>query len=435
MFTAKSTYPRTAMEGPSQGTTGVHDDNAVEFEAIVIAGGGIAGLSTALALHRVGLKSLVLERGSSLRATGAALNLWTNAWRALRALGVADDLCATHFRLQGSHMVCLEDELNRQVSYIGPGKRDHEVRCVKRSVLLETLAAALPAGTIRYNSKIVDILTDSNNSSCPTIMLGDGTYIKAKVLIGCDGVNSIVSEWLGLQPAKFLGMSTSRGLSTYPEGHDFDPKLYINRQHDIGTGYIPINDTDVFWFLNRKSLPQDSETAQEPELIIQEALDLLRDFPEEYHEIVKRTLPDTLSLTSLRCRSPWAVLFGRLSKGTVTIAGDAMHAMTPYIGQGGCSTLEDAVILGRCLAEGMNGKMSSSTKEERNRIEEALKKYIEERRWRVFMLMTKSYITGLLQPGSGRFAKFLREKIMTKVFGGPLSHAEFDCGGLFDTMK
>jgi 2-polyprenyl-6-methoxyphenol hydroxylase-like FAD-dependent oxidoreductase len=44
-----------------------------------------------------------------------------------------------------------------------------------------------------------------------------------------------------------------------------------------------------------------------------------------------------------------------MSKGTIAIAGDAMRAMTPYIKRG-CSTLEDAVVLGRCLAEGMNGK-------------------------------------------------------------------------------
>eukprot|EP00253_Pinus_taeda_P007992 PITA_07992 len=200
-------------------------------------------------------------------------------------------------------------------------------------------------------------------------------------------------------------------------------------------GYIPINDADVFWFLNRKSRLQDSEIAQEPKLIIQEALDLLKDFPEEYHDIVKRTLPDTPSLTPLRGRCPWAVLFGTFSKGTVTIARDAMHAMTPYIGQGGCSTLEDAVVLVRCLAEGLNGKLITSANEERKRIEQALKKYVEERRWRVFMLMTKSYITGSSQPGLGKFAKFLREKIMTKVPGDALSHVEYDCGGLFDTMK
>ncbi|KAH7850348.1 hypothetical protein Vadar_031430 [Vaccinium darrowii] len=61
-------------------------------EDIVIVGGGIAGLTTALGLHRLGLRSLVLESSESLRTTGFALSLWTNAWRALDALGIGNSL-------------------------------------------------------------------------------------------------------------------------------------------------------------------------------------------------------------------------------------------------------------------------------------------------------------------------------------------------------
>ncbi|GLJ11652.1 hypothetical protein SUGI_0173660 [Cryptomeria japonica] len=150
-----------------------------KYEGIVIAGGGIGGLATAIALYRVGLKCLVLEQGSSLRTTGAALNLWTNAWKALEALGIAEDLRTRHARLLGSRMVCVEDGLDKKVSY-----RNHEVRCVKRSVLIETLAAALPSGAIRFNSRVVAILR-SSDSDYPTIALEDGTYIKAKVNHKC----------------------------------------------------------------------------------------------------------------------------------------------------------------------------------------------------------------------------------------------------------
>lgn len=402
---------------------GVEEDNRHFFDGVVIVGGGIGGLATALALHRLGIKSMVTEAGSSLRASGAALNLWTNAWKALHSLGIDHHLRPTHPPLKGSRMVCVEDELDRETSY-----RNHEVRCVKRSVLLETMAAALPSGVIRFNSKVVDVFTNKD-SDFPTIKLADGTCITAKVLIGCDGVNSVVSRWLGIQPARHLGRSTSRGLSTYPLGHGFEPKLYINLENGVRTGYIPINDKDVFWFLNRKTLPGDLETAQDPKLIIQQTLDLLEDFPEEYHDIVRRTLADSPTLAPVKFRWPWTVLFGRISKGPVTIAGDAMHAMTPYIGQGGCSTLEDAVILARCLAEVMTGE-NGSKDEGKERIEEALNKYINQRRWRVVMLMIKSYMTGLLQPGSGRFIRFLREKIMTKVSGDVLAHAHYDCGSL-----
>ncbi|KAM7518142.1 hypothetical protein LguiB_017104 [Lonicera macranthoides] len=61
-------------------------------EDIVIVGAGISGLTTSLGLHRLGIRSLVLESSDSLRITSFALALWTNAWRALDAVGVGDSL-------------------------------------------------------------------------------------------------------------------------------------------------------------------------------------------------------------------------------------------------------------------------------------------------------------------------------------------------------
>jgi 2-polyprenyl-6-methoxyphenol hydroxylase-like FAD-dependent oxidoreductase len=62
---------------------------------IVIVGGGIAGLATSLALHRKGIKSVVLERSESVRSEGAAFGIQTNGWLALQQLGVADKLASS----------------------------------------------------------------------------------------------------------------------------------------------------------------------------------------------------------------------------------------------------------------------------------------------------------------------------------------------------
>ncbi|GKV35151.1 hypothetical protein SLEP1_g43455 [Rubroshorea leprosula] len=67
---------------------------------IIIVGGGICGLATALALHRKGIKSLVLERSETLRETGAAIGIHTNGWRALDQLGVASKLRQTALPIQ-----------------------------------------------------------------------------------------------------------------------------------------------------------------------------------------------------------------------------------------------------------------------------------------------------------------------------------------------
>ncbi|MED6111303.1 Monooxygenase 2 [Stylosanthes scabra] len=73
----------------------------VLVEDIVIVGAGIAGLTTALGLHRLGIPSLVLESSDKLRATGFALTIWNNAWKALDAVGIAQTLRPKHLQLKG----------------------------------------------------------------------------------------------------------------------------------------------------------------------------------------------------------------------------------------------------------------------------------------------------------------------------------------------
>ena len=72
-----------------------------ETKDVVIVGGGIAGLATALSLRRLGVGATVLEQGPSLRAGGTSLTLFKNGWRVLDSIGVADELRAKYLRIQG----------------------------------------------------------------------------------------------------------------------------------------------------------------------------------------------------------------------------------------------------------------------------------------------------------------------------------------------
>ncbi|KAM0892272.1 hypothetical protein ACQ4PT_025857 [Festuca glaucescens] len=164
-------------------------------EDVVIAGAGVAGLAVALGLHRKGVRSVVLESSPVLRTSGFAIMAWTNAFRALDALGVGDTIRSKHAQIQG-----------------GP----HEARCVQRNVLLETLEAELPRGTIRYSSKIVSV--DDDGDGTKILHLADGSTLRAKVLIGCDGINSVVARWLGLAKLSDSGRTATRGHAGTPTG-------------------------------------------------------------------------------------------------------------------------------------------------------------------------------------------------------------------------
>ncbi|KAK9991233.1 hypothetical protein SO802_026218 [Lithocarpus litseifolius] len=275
----------------------------MEEQDVVIVGAGIAGLATAVALKRVGVGALVLEKSEGLRATGAALGLHPNAWLALDALGVSHKLTTTYAPCRKRNVTNVDTGATQQVPSTEPNKNGHELRIVRRKALLEALAEELPTETIRYSSKLNSIVTQvEEGSSYAIIHMENGVSIKAKV----------------------------------------------NRNY-IRAGFFPLNE-ELYWFLT--NLPSKSsrgeDIAHDPELIKKEVIsNFAKNFPASYLRVVQHLDLSTVTWAPLMFRFPWDVIIGNLSKGNITVASDAMHPMTPDLGQGGCSALEDAVVLGR----------------------------------------------------------------------------------------
>jgi 2-polyprenyl-6-methoxyphenol hydroxylase-like FAD-dependent oxidoreductase len=170
--------------------------------------------------------------------------------------------------------------------------------------------------------------------------------------------------------------------------------------------------------------------AEDPEDIQKEVLEnYAKDLPHLYSDVVQHSDLSTLTWAPLMFRYPWHVVFGNLSKQNITVAGDAMHPMTPDLGQGGCQALEDAVILGRHIGTSFvqNGRVLVPKE-----MSEVLGKYVEERRWRVALLIMGSYLSGWVQQsGSGWVMKFLRDAIFYKfILPKLVRFVRYDCGKL-----
>ncbi|CAL5357846.1 unnamed protein product [Camellia sinensis] len=261
-----------------------------EEHEIVIVGGGICGLATALALHRKGVRSVVLEKSETLRATGAAIAILDNGWLALHQLGLASLLRQSSLPLQRD--------------------RHGEARCLKRSDLINTLADALPPHTIHFGCQIVGVKLDPLTSN-PILQLLDGRCIVAKVLIGCDGANSVVVDFLELKPPKAFPLSAVRGLTKYPSGHAFAHEFVRMRRNNIMVGRVPIDDKSVNWMVGQQTTPKDARTLQNPDLIIQSTLPLIYGFPPEIQQMIEDSDVESLSLTHVRYRAPWDLLLGK----------------------------------------------------------------------------------------------------------------------------
>ncbi|XP_042477820.1 monooxygenase 2-like isoform X2 [Macadamia integrifolia] len=406
-------------------------------EDMVIIGAGIAGLTTALGLHRMGLRSLVLESSDSLRVTGFALVLWTNAWKALDALGIGDFLREQHVLLDRLVFTSTISGLaTSQLPLRADSKHEsREVRSVKRNALVEALAKDLPRGTIRFSSKVVSIEEADN---LKLLHLADGSILKTKVLIGCDGLNSVVAKWLGLEKPVSSGRWAIRGYAEYLGGHGLEPNFLQFFGNGSRCGLMPCDEKTVYWFFTRTPSAKYKEIEENPAMMKQFVLSNLGNVPEALVNAIESSDFGSIVASPLKFRKPWNVLWGEITKGNVCVAGDALHPMTPDIGQGGCAALEDGVVLARCLAEALlkePGRESNSGVEDKedefNRIKMGLEKFAKERRWRSFELISTAYVVGSMQQSEGKVIGFLRDNLLSSLLSGLLlKKASYDCGKL-----
>ncbi|TVU48342.1 hypothetical protein EJB05_07976, partial [Eragrostis curvula] len=417
------------------------NQQAAGAEDIVIVGAGLAGLATALGLHRKGVRSLVLESAPALRASGFAFTTWKNAFRALDALGVGDKIRKQHLQLQALRVISSstgetvqEQDLTvqgKRLDYVDPSdavgfrsvtdtiitlrRGPHEIRCVRRDLLLQALAEELPADTIRYSSKIVSIEEEGS------------------VLIGCDGINSVVARWLGLAKPSHSGRSAARGLAHYPDGHGFEPRFLQFIGHGFRAGMLPCNENDIYWFFTWTPSDNDKGVDESAATMKQFVLSKLRDsnVPAEALTVIEKSEMSDVLAAPLRFRSPLSLITANISKGNACVAGDALHPMTPDLGQGGCSALEDGVTLARCLGEAVLGGGAKGAGTENQRIETGLREYAGIRRWRSVELITTAYVIGVVQQSHDAVLSFLRDRFLSGVLARRLlKMADYDCGKL-----
>lgn len=164
----------------------------------------------------------------------------------------------------------------------------------------------------------------------------------------------------------------------------------------------------------------DFDISKDPEMIRQSAMESTVNFPEEVVEMIKKCDIGSLILTRLRYHAPWNILFGRFSTDTVTVAGDAMHVMAPFLGQGGSAAIEDAIVLARCLTEHLKS----------NKVQAPLKTYVKQRRMRLVKLSTQTYLTGMLLEPSSAIVHYLCLVLLLALFHDILGHTRYYCGPL-----
>jgi len=322
---------------------------------IGILGGGIAGLSVALALRKRGYSPRVYERRTEPATMGAGVTLWPNASFVLEELGLLQDIDAIGGRpltmrrqdaagnaLGGLDIALLDRTMGYPTYTV--------LRRHLQEVLLDHVArAGIP---VEFGHRAAGIELDANGRA--VAHFENGASIRPDLLIGADGrMDSVARKFVaGDNTPVYQGFVNWIGVAQGQ--HALVDDISIRDFWGAGErfGCVAIRPQLVYWAAAQvRPLSEAIPTAD----IRKEVEDLFAGWPEPVAHIIRATPANAIRLIAVHDLEP----LHTWSRANVLLVGDAAHAPLPTSGQGACQALEDAWHLVRCL-DGAGGKLDKA---------------------------------------------------------------------------
>ena len=304
----------------------------------VVIGAGVGGLAAGVALQRRGWEVAVLERADAPAEVGAGLVVAPNALRALDVLGLGEGVRAAS-ALQGAAGIVRADGrwISRTSAEAAAARYGAPTVALHRAALVDLLAGALAPGTLQLGVTVTGVTQDGgaeDGAGGSVSVAVQGEEVPADLVVAADGIDSAVRRALfpGHGGARYTGVTSWR--IVVPPGAA--PVLPVETWGDgrvFGTAVL--GDGRIYCYA--------SAPAPEHERAADERAELLRLFG-SWHAPIPQLIAaaDRVLRTDIRCLDTPPPAF---HVGRVALLGDAAHAMTPNLGQGGCQAIEDAVVL------------------------------------------------------------------------------------------
>jgi salicylate hydroxylase len=314
---------------------------------IGVVGGGLGGLTAALALARNGFEAHVFEQTDQLRELGAGVGLSPNALKVMRELNLEQTI--RQYGAPTDAIVGRDWSTGRELYRIALDG-DNERRCnssnvqIHRGDLLGILAAALPAGQIHLNSRCAAVASSERQAS---VRFADGRREEFDLVVGCDGIRSQVRQDIhGPETPRYTGNMCWRALVTADQLPFKLPPTEMTNWMGPG-GHIATYYIRHGTLLNIVAVREATAWMEESWSTEADPRELTAAYPNADKRL--RAVFGKIE----RCFK-WG-LFDRdpmplWSKLRVTLLGDAAHPMLPFLGQGAAMAIEDGYVLARELA-------------------------------------------------------------------------------------
>ncbi|MER2191716.1 MAG: NAD(P)/FAD-dependent oxidoreductase [Solibacillus sp.] len=335
---------------------------------IAVIGSGIAGASVAVALKAKGIRADVYEQANVLAEVGAGIGIRTPSVVALKKWGLWNELEAVTEESPRMQIVGGDDMIFIEETWpvlVDDDSFSINTRLIHRADLLDLLANNIPADQIHLDHRLVDVVDHGTHAE---VTFANGKTIEADIVIAADGIRSPIREKvIGNHEPVYSGYLAHRALI------DFEDALGMALEDNTLRIYV---DGDNSFYLmpllkNRRQASVDitipGEFALRPELTKEDLLEGIKGFGPTLQKVVEQIPFEKFVSRPLSDLEP----FDKWSTNTVTLIGDAAHAMLHNQGQGANMAIQDADVLADVLAEAVAGAVTPA---------EALKNYEEQRK-------------------------------------------------------
>lgn len=302
----------------------------------IVLGGGIAGLSAAIALDGAGYEVEVHEQAAAIAPVGAALSLWPNAVAALRRLGALDRIAAEAAPISAMLLATRDGRPLLGPWPVGTELHGERAYLPTRALLQRGLREALDGSVPVHLGQRATAVVDAGDRV--RVGFEDGSAGEADLVVAADGLWSAVGDALlgnAARPAGYGGvLALSDAVDAPPLGGV--AAEYWGRGERFGV--LEVGGGCRYWFFMcdtpHKELTRDALLARAV------------GWPTAVAAAIRATPAERLIPVTIAARS----VPRRLGAGRVVVTGDAAHGMEPNLGQGACQALEDAVALGAIAA-------------------------------------------------------------------------------------
>jgi len=208
----------------------------------------------------------------------------------------------------------------------------------------QVLFNEIDAKKIQLNKKLTS-LNQSNQTV--TLSFEDGSSAEVDLVIGADGIKSAVRKNIfGEIPLRYSGQTCWRGMTKFTLPHDkqFNSYEMWGNEKGLRFGFVPTAPDEVYYFTTFYTAANGKD---DPSLVKENLLKDYSCFGDLATQIIEATPRENIIRSDIFDLKPITQWW----RGRVALLGDAAHATTPNLGQGGCQAVEDAYVIARCLKE------------------------------------------------------------------------------------